>query len=57
VQHQGNVLGDGKNVDDVTMDNPQPSAFPWGMVKVQRLDGGGCTNNAIRWIWGVVCSA
>ena len=41
MQHQGNDLGDGKNVGDVTMDDPQPSALLEG-AKVQRLNGGGC---------------
>ncbi len=40
---QGNDLGDGKNVWDVTMDNPQPSpkSSHGDMDAVQRLDVGG----------------
>jgi hypothetical protein len=49
VYGQGNDLGYGKNVRDVTMDNLQPSPKPSkggcsffdGMDAVQRLDGGG----------------
>ena len=40
--HQGNDLGYGNNLEDVTMGNPQPRpTVPHGMGKVQRLDGGG----------------
>ena len=37
---RGNDLGYGKNLKDVTMDNPQPSAKSRDMRAVHRLDGG-----------------
>jgi len=41
VQHQGNDLGDGNNVGNVTMDNPQPSPKSLGY---------GCSSTT-KWWW------
>ena len=38
VQHQGNDLGGGNNAEDVTMDNPQPSASAFTRLCVQFND-------------------